>query len=307
MKIVVTGAAGFLGSRVVELARRRGHEVRAFVRRSDDPSVLHLPPDSIVIGDLTQRETLAPATQGADAIIHCAATTSEGAPDWELSRRTNVEGTRSLLHAAESAGRPRWIQISSMSAHAESTSAYGKTKFEADQLVRACALSWTILQPSIIYGPGGKGLVGKTLGIMRKVPVLPVVGSGKELLRPVHVDDVAGAALDCLTHPQTAGKTYMIGGADEITFDEFLKEIARASGIRRPTIHIPISFALVIARVLGVVTKNPPITVDNVLGIKQARRVLIDGAISDFNFQPRKFAEGLKDSFGGAQSTTRGS
>ncbi|MBI3735555.1 hypothetical protein HY256_03470, partial [Candidatus Sumerlaeota bacterium] len=67
------------------------------------------------------------------------------------------------------------------------------------------------------------------------------------------------------------------------------------------------SFALVIARVLGVVTKNPPITVDNVLGIKQARRVLIDGAISDFNFQPRKFAEGLKDSFGGAQSTTRGS
>ncbi len=297
MKILITGAAGFLGSKVVELALARGHEPRAFVRRSEDASSLSLSSALIFIGDMTDPASMLPAVAGVEGIIHCAATTSQSAPDWELSRKTNVQGTADLIRAAERTGKPRWIQISSMSAHEGSTSVYGRTKFEADQIVRASLLPWTILQPSIIYGPGEKGLVGKTVKIMRKLPVLPVVGSGRELLRPVYVADVAKATLDCLDHPATLGKSYMIGGAAEMTFDEFMAKLAKAIGVRRPMIHLPISLTLIAARILSLLMRNPPLTPDNVLGVKEARRVVIASAQTDFQFQPMGLDEGLRLTF----------
>ena len=132
---------------------------------------------------------------------------------------------------------------------------------------------------------------------MRKLPVMPVVGSGRELMRPVYVADAASAALDCLENPATIGKTYMIGGRDEISLNEFLAKLGAAAGARRPAIHLPIPVALLIARALGLITKNPPLTVDNVLGVKQVQRVEIGPAQADFGFDPIGFAEGLKRTF----------
>ncbi|MCL5269792.1 MAG: NAD-dependent epimerase/dehydratase family protein, partial [bacterium] len=123
---------------------------------------------------------------GGEAVIHGAGVTAEGTPDEALSRRVNVEGAAALFEAARRAGVSRWIQISSMSAHPASTSVYGRTKLAADEFLRRSAPPprWTILRPSLIYGPGDQGLVAKTLRILRKLPVLPMVGSGRELLRP---------------------------------------------------------------------------------------------------------------------------
>jgi len=299
MIVLITGASGFLGSRTVKLALERGHEVRAFVRSRNPPAHPNLSPENMVIGDMTDPASFISAVKNANAVIHCAAITSEGKPDWALSRRVNVEGTRNLINAVQQHGAPnaRWIQISSMSAHPVSTSAYGVTKREADDEVKKSNLPWTILRPSIIYGPGGKGLVSKTLSLMQKLPVLPVVGSGHELLRPIYVDDVARAALDCIENKQTFGKSYMLGGADEISFNGFLHHLANSAGLRRPLIHIPIPVALLLARSLGIISKNPPITADNVLGIKQLQRVEIAPAIHDFGFQPVGFEEGLKLTF----------
>src|SRR6185295_7821411 len=103
-------------------------------------------------------------------------------------------------------GIGRWIQISSMSAHPAMRSVYGRTKLAADDLLHRetdRAPNWTILRPSLIYGPGGGGLVDKTTRLLKKLPVIPMVGSGRELLRPVYVTDVADAALACLEHLTT--------------------------------------------------------------------------------------------------------
>jgi nucleoside-diphosphate-sugar epimerase len=300
MKILVTGAAGFLGSEVVRVAREQGHDIRAFVRRRGGPALDILPEAAVFLGDLARPDTFPPAVAGVEAIIHCAAATSAGAPDIELSRRVNVEGTARLLRAASECNPdspPRWIQISSMSAHPGSTSVYGRTKLGADEAVRASALPWTILRPSLIYGPGDRGLVSKTLAIMRRLPVVPVVGSGREMIRPVLASDVGAAALACIEAPSTIGRTYMIGGADEITFNEFLRRLAEATGLRRPLIHVPIPVALLLATALGFLSRNPPITVDNVLGIREAQSVEIGPAMADFGFQPRSLEEGLRVMF----------
>jgi predicted dehydrogenase/nucleoside-diphosphate-sugar epimerase len=298
--LLVSGASGFLGSAVVHLARSRGIPVRCMVRASSSLKLLEgVPADSIVRADMADPKSLRAAVRGVSAVIHCAATTSMSAPDLELSRRINVQGTRALLDACREAGVQRFVNISSQSAHPANPSVYGRTKMEADQEVRAARdMDWTILRPSIIYGAAAKGIFDKMVQYCRKLPVVPIIGGGHEEMRPVHADDVAWAALACLDTPATIGKTYDIGGFDALEFNQFIKEILKALGKRKMCFHLPIPVALAMARALSLLMKNPPLTPDNVTGIQTVRHVDISAAQRDFGFAPRSFAQGLRGIFG---------
>lgn len=294
--LLITGAGGFLGRRLVELAVRRGHRVRAFIRRRQTDEV-PLPSQEIYHGDLTDAASVAGAVDRVDAVIHAAATTSESAPDENLSWRTNVEGTKNLLAACGLAGVRRFIQISSLSANPSNTSVYGRTKFAADEEVCRSTLSWTILQPGTIFGPGSRGLFAKMARLTKKLPIVPVFGSGKQTMRPIFVDDAAGAALDCLDHDRCIGATYALGCEDAITFNDFIRGIGRAQGKRKRLLHAPLWFCFPIARLLGLILKNPPVTVDNLVGIKQMKAPDITPAKRDFGFSPLTFKEGLARTF----------
>jgi NADH dehydrogenase len=358
--ILITGASGFLGRRLVLAAVQQGHCVRALVRKPC--SLIHLVPkqslgmpdletvsranhvrkrsfleDSsqtevgneggnkgetefvkdgfgdkgekelrnageepgclIYQGDITDSSTLGGALDGIESVVHAAATTSETAPDESLSWCTNVEGTRNLLEACRAAGVRRWIQISSLSANPTNTSLYGRTKFAADEEVRRSALEWTILQPGTIYGPGSRGLFAKMVRLTSGLPVVPVIGPGTQLMRPIHVDDVALAALTCLDHDLTRGRTYALGGRDVITFNDFLRRLIAAQEQRKPLVHIPLWFCFPAARVLCFFLKNPPVTVDNLVGLRQMAAPDIAAAQRDFGFAPRAFADGLQEVF----------
>jgi len=302
MKILITGASGFLGAETVARAARLGHDVRAMIRQNSPRERLALPASQLYVGDMTQPETFPGAVAGMEGVIHCAAVTATGATDEELSRRVNIDGTVRLFQAAKAAGVRRWIQISSMSAHPATTSAYGMTKLAADEFLRAVAPppAWTILRPSLIYGPGGgKGLVDKTVKLLEKLPLMPILGAGREPIRPVYVGDVAEAAIECLEREVAIGKTYMLGGADEVSLNEFMAELARARGLKRPLIHIPLPLAMVLARAFSILLKNPPITVDNVKGVREAQRVEQEPAERDLGYRPLGLREGLRRTFAG--------
>ncbi|NQU42996.1 Gfo/Idh/MocA family oxidoreductase, partial [bacterium] len=294
--ILVTGASGFLGSAVVRLARARGLRVRAMVRGESSLNLLGgLPEEFLARADLEDPGSLDLAVQGAEAVIHCAAATPERAPDLETSRRINVEGTRALLEACARGGVKRFIQISSQSAHPDNPSVYGRTKLAADGVLKELAgIGWTILKPSIIYGAQAKGIFDKMAEHCRRLPVVPVIGPKSEM-RPVHVDDVAWAALACLEKPGSIGQTYDIGGADVLAFQDFIQAIIHALGKRKPTVPLPIPVALALAHSLSLVMKNPPLTPDNVRGIQTAPHVDISAAQKDLGFRPRFFAQGLRD------------
>src|SRR6266849_818252 len=148
--ILITGASGFLGQRLVYRALEDGHPVRALVRQSSACQAFTDPTCGgrcmVHQADITDAATLPAALDGVESVIHAAATTSETAPDEAVSRRTNVEGTRNLIAACYKAGITRWIQISSLSANPANTSVYGRTKLAADEEVRRSGLRWTILQ-----------------------------------------------------------------------------------------------------------------------------------------------------------------
>ncbi|MFW6287011.1 MAG: NAD-dependent epimerase/dehydratase family protein [Candidatus Sumerlaeota bacterium] len=294
--ILVTGASGFLGSAVVRIARARGYDVRPMVRENSDLTLLKgIDKETFVYGDMTDAGSLQKATQGVDAVVHCAATVSTGAPDLEKSRKVNVEGTANLLAACSRNGVRRFINISSQSAHPENPSVYGQTKMEQDNEVRkADDIDWTILKPSIIYGPQAKGIFDKMVSFCKKMPVIPIIGSGREEMRPIHVDDVAAATLDCIENDQTIEQTYDLGGRDVLEMNEFIRTILDVLGRKAFLFHLPVPIALLIAKTASAVMDNPPLTPDNVTGIQTVKHVDISDAEHDFNFKPRGFEEGLR-------------
>ena len=298
MKILVTGAAGFLGAETVRLALAGGHDVRAMVR-TQSPRDRVPAGAAIVIGEMADPATFPAAVEGIEGIIHCAATTSQGAPDAALSTRVNVEGMARLVDAARAPGVARGVPSSSMASHPATTSVYGLSKRAGDEWLRAAQgpPAWTILRPSLIYGPGERGITAKTVALLQKLPVVPIVGSGRERIRPVYVEDVARAALRAFERPQTAWKTYMIGGADEVTLNDFMAALARGAGLRRPLVHLPLVLASALAKAMGLVLKNPPLTEDNVKGVREAQRVEIDESLRDLDYAPIGLAEGLRRTF----------
>lgn len=293
MQWLITGASGFLGSRLAQVLSARGDAVRCLLRPGSDRAVLEGTPVEVVIGDITDKASLAAAVAGVDAIVHCAATTSETSPDLDASRRTNVAGTQNLLETAAEQGVVRFIFISSQSAMPDNTGAYGMTKLEAERCVATSGLAFTTLRPSTIYGPGGRGLFAKIARFVERLPVVPIIGSGRQRFRPIHVDDVAAAVVACVATERTIGQTYDIGGLDGISFAELIDGIGVLLERRPVMLRIPIPVCIALARVLAMVTDNPPLTMDNIVGVRQMRECDIAAAQRDFGFRPRAFRDAI--------------
>lgn len=292
--LLITGASGFLGSNLAREAQDGGYTVRGFVRPTSDIGPLALSPEHIFRGDITNGDALQSAMRGADCVVHCAATTSEMRTTWEQSYQSNVTGTERVIAACESEGITDLIYISSQSAKPDNPSIYGRTKLEGEKRITASRLNFRIIRPNVIYGPGSKGLFAKMSRLVQKLPVIPVIGSGEEQLRPIYIRDLTGALLQCLETPVTVRRTYDLGGADVVTFNEFLRHLITALDLRRRLLHIPLPLCLVAARLIQTALPNPPVTVDNIHGLKLLDPSTNESAIRDFKYQPLTLAEGLR-------------
>ncbi|WP_448661112.1 NAD-dependent epimerase/dehydratase family protein [Sphingomonas sp. CJ20] len=144
----LTGGTGFVGTRLIALALESGHQVRALTRR-EQPAREGV---TWVRGDLNDTPALAELARGADAVLHVAGVVN--APDRAGFVAGNIDGTRNMLTAAAGAGVRRFVHVSSLAAREPGLSVYGWSKAEADALVMASGLDWTIVRPPAIYGPG---------------------------------------------------------------------------------------------------------------------------------------------------------
>src|SRR5579862_4298786 len=239
MKLLVTGASGFVGSHVARAASRGGDQVRCLVRPTSDLSLLDGVEAERVAGDLLDPASLGAAVRGADTIVHCAAVTSEAAPDFALSERTNVTGTQHLVDACTESGARRFVLVSTQSATEHNSSAYGRTKLQAERVVAASRLGWTILRPSTVYGPGARGLFAKIGRYVTVLPCVPVIGGGRQRFRPIHIDDLVTAILHSVESIVTIGQRYDLGGGDGVSFAQFIDGIGEVVGKRRMKIPIP--------------------------------------------------------------------
>lgn len=240
MRTLVTGGTGFVGSHLVEALRRRGDEVVALVRSVTKGAALERQGATLAQGDLHDATATAAALQGVETVYHVAGLTA--APNAAAFRRVNVEGTARLLEAARAAGVQRFVLVSSLAAAGPSTPGerrrdadptepvtdYGRSKAEAEQVVRAGDVSWTIARPPAVYGPRDVELL-KVFKLAR-FPVVPVFGDGSQQLSLVHATDLAEAIAAMGNAPGAVGKVYYPAHPEVLTSGELVRAIARSMG-----------------------------------------------------------------------------
>ena len=181
LNLAITGATGFVGGRLLDLALAEGHSVRALTRRPQQGR----PGVTWIDGSLDRPSSLAELASGADSVIHVAGVIN--APDLAGFEAGNVTGTASLLDAAERARVSRFVHVSSLAAREPKLSAYGASKAGSEALVGASPLSSAIVRPPAVYGPGDKETLELFKMAKRGFILLPPEGR----LSLIHVDDLA--------------------------------------------------------------------------------------------------------------------
>ena len=249
MKVLVTGATGFVGSHLAEALRRRGHEVTVLARSPGKAAALEALGVRTVPGDLGNAAALARAAQGQDQVYHVAGVVAARSEADFLT--ANRDGTANLVAAAESAGGPRLVLVSSMAAGGPSprdrpltgdepaapVTAYGRSKLAAEQVVRASSLPWTILRPPTVYGPRDREVL-KVFRLVR-LGVAPVFGDGTQQLSAVHAGDLAEALIAAAEATGTLGRVYYACHPEVVTSAELVRRIGEAMGRHPLVIPVP--------------------------------------------------------------------
>ncbi|MBI1967567.1 MAG: NAD(P)H-binding protein [Gemmatimonadetes bacterium] len=296
MLVALTGATGFVGRHIATLLLKRGHRVRALVR---DPGRAPLPAGTTlewIRGALADRGALQALLAGADAVVHLVGIIAERGT--ATFAAVHVDGTRSLVEAAQAEGVRRFVYMSAVGARDEvGATLYHRTKARAEAIVRASGLAAAVFRPSIISGPENVP-IRLLARLHRLLPAVPVFGDGSFPTQPVWIGDVALAFALAAERPAFTGD-YELGGPDRLTYVEFVRAIGRASGQPRPLVHVPLSLMRVAARACDVVP-GAPITSDQLQMLVEGSATPANAITSVFGLAPLPFEAGLRRYLGEA-------
>ena len=259
MRVAVTGANGFVGRHLVAQLLERGHDVRALI--SERPGAEKDLPESggsqldVRRADVRKPESLRGAFDGIDAVVHTVAVPTERKQKFA---EVNVAGVAHVVAEARRAGVGRIVHMGALRADPDSPYPYLRSKGQGEALVTGSGIPHVVLQPSLLFGRGDDFFPRLAFTLM--FPVVPVPGDGKARFQPIHVDDIAQALVNAVERREITG-VHEIGGAEPVTYDEMLAETMRATGKRRPTLHLPVPLMKPPAVVMGLVMADPPVTV----------------------------------------------
>lgn len=297
VKILVTGGSGFVGKVVVERLLARGHSIRVLARGTRPAPGGTC---ETVQGSILRPGSLPAACREVDAVVHLVGIISEVGD--QTFERVHTEGTRNMLHAAQSAGIRRFIHMSALGTRPDAVARYHRSKWEAEVAVRASGLDWTIFRPSLIYGPGD-GFVGLFARMAEWSPVLPVIGTGQSRVQPVAVEDVGHCFASAPTTPASVGRTFDLCGPRSYPFDRVIRMILEATGRHRGVVHLPLPIARLQAGILEsvfprILDQAPPLNRDQIQMLEEDNVGDPVPASEAFGFVPRSFEDGLARLFG---------
>jgi len=288
--ILVTGANGFVGRNLVGRLLKDGIAVRALVRNPAKAARLRDLGAELAEGDISNPSSLETAVKGCDRVVHLVGIIQE-APGVTF-KGVHIDGTRNVLDAAKKEGVKQFFLQSALGTRPNAKSQYHRTKWEAEELVRASGLPFTILRPSLIYGPGDLFTI-RLAETIKISPVLPVIGSGRSKIQPIFIDDVTECIQKISTSDSYLNEMYEIGGPEQLTYEEVTKAIAAALGIKRPTVHMPLFFMRTMAKVAETFLPKPPVTMDQLIMLQEDNVCDMRDIREVFGIEPVKFREGL--------------
>jgi uncharacterized protein YbjT (DUF2867 family) len=222
MNVLLTGASGFIGKRLGAALRMQGHTVVCAARH---------PPQTLctrsIVADFTRdvrAEDWLPRLAGIDVVINAAGILREDRG--QTFESIHVLAPVALFSACVTAGVRRVIQISALGADASARSGYHISKRRADEFLAKLPLEWVILQPSIVYGPGGTS--ARLFTALATLPIIPLPGNGEQRIQPLHVDDLIDGVLALLRSEESWRARIPFVGPEPLTLAAFLSRLRAA-------------------------------------------------------------------------------
>lgn len=234
--LLLTGATGSVGSRLLPLLLERGHDVRCLVRepRRLGPRRVDV---QIALGDLGEMSDpylVRQALRGVDTVVHLAATIRDQPPN--RIEELNGLATVRLLRAAERSGVKRFVFFSALNASEAQRTRFFRAKWLAEQAIASSALETTIFAPSIVYDRSDPWIT-----LLRRfsfLPVLPVSGNGRARFEPIWANDAARCVVSALE--RSGRQRYELAGPETLNYDEMSDLVSQIAGRPRPLVHIPL-------------------------------------------------------------------
>jgi NADH dehydrogenase len=296
--VLVTGAAGVMGARLVSRLRRDGHHVRALVLPGDDLRQRIAPLGcELREGDVSDSATLSGLCAGIDTVYHLAALIISHDP--RAFDRVNRQGTANVVAEAAHSGVAHFVYVSSASVTYPRRTPYAESKLAAELLVQAAApgLAYTIVRPTLVYEPGGGQELMMFLDYLRRFPVVPFIGAGGAIKRPVWSEDVVDGLVRLAGHRGAWGKTYNFSGAEPISMRELAKLLLLHLDRPRPLLPVPVAFCRAIAAALKLVQARPALTSSAIAGIINDADLDPSDAMRDLGYRPLGVREGFARCF----------
>jgi dihydroflavonol-4-reductase len=271
-RVLVTGATGFTGARLVERLCALGAQVVAVHRRDNIPDRLAGKAIEWLRGEIFDPDVVRAACREVQIVFHLAASYRQAGLADALHRRVHVESTELLAMEMLAQGTlHRFVHVSTVGVHGhveglpadESApfspgDIYQQTKAEAELWIRAFAavqgLPLTVMRPAAIYGPGDRRLL--KLFRLAKLPLVPLIGPGRGFYHLIHVDDLVESLLLAAVDPRAVGEIFICGNAEPIRLKEVIREIAGHLGRQPRFIHLPEEPVFLAARLCEGVSKK---------------------------------------------------
>ncbi len=289
--ILVTGGTGFVGKNLVR-ALTRGCKVRCLVRDPGMAGSLVQAGCELVQGDiLDQASILNALSDNVEAVFHLVGilVESKGA----TFRSVHVEGTRNVVEACTRKNIKRYLHISALGARENAKSAYYRTKWDAEEIIKGSGLEYTIFRPAVIFGKEDR-FTNLFAGLIKSFPVFFVPGSGRNKMQPVFIKDVVNAMCLSLKNDNTRKMAYEVAGAGIHTFDEIIDLIAAILGKKILKAHIPMSIMRMNAALMESIFPRPLLTVDQLIMLEEDNIVSANALSEVFGLKPTDFTEGMR-------------
>ncbi len=314
MRVLVTGASGFIGHRLVPVLRRRNFEVTALLLADEDDA--GAAGAHVVRGDITRADTLRGVLAGQDAVVHLAGAVGYG-QTFDRCLRLNRDGTENVAAEAVRCGVRRFVHMSSVSVYGRPVGVrvtedfplrkigdpYGDTKIEAEgivtRLAASGALDLTMIRPTVIYGPGDDKFLPKLIENLRSGRAR-VIGSGQNPVDTIHVDDVVDFVVGILNDRRSFGRTYNLNHPANPTWAEFVAAVAEMVGVPPPRRRVPYAVAWVLAGLMELGARlsgrAPRLTRYAVRVVGRRYDYAVDRARDELGFEPRiDLLSGVRD------------
>jgi len=272
MDVLVIGGDGFVGRNLCDELAERGHDVTA-LSRDPDPSVFDRDIDT-AIGDVTAYDSIEGAFDGRDAVVNLVALSPLFQPSGgdEQHFAIHLGGTENAVRAAEEHGVEQFLQMSALGADSGGSTAYIRSKGEAEGVVRDSALDWTIVRPSVVFGEGGEFVSFTKQLTTPYLTALP--RGGRTRFQPIWIGDLAPMLADTVVEAGHTGETYDIGGPAALTLADVAKLAYRAEGKSVSIAPVPMALTK-----LGMGLADPLPVIP--FGSDQARSIEMDNTVAD--------------------------